>query len=192
VFVQGVLVGYAQAFEGAYYAKLLTFALLKGRIGAVNADPLLPLRAYVDIGGSGANADAFVIWIVQFVDQDIRVLDHYETRGQSLAYHVKWLRDGGYHDAEIILPHDGVNENSVTGKRYEDHFRDANFRTRVIPNQGKGRRIAAHRSRAPARAEIHLQRSDDGSRPASARLLSREAGRRSQHRLGTGTRLVKP
>jgi phage terminase large subunit len=74
---------YASAFEGA--AKILTAAKLKGRIGAVNSDPLLPLRAYVDIGGSGANAEAFVIWIVQFVDQDIRVFDHYETRGQALA-----------------------------------------------------------------------------------------------------------
>lgn len=143
---------YAGAFEGAYYADLLTQAKLTGRIGAVNADPLLPLRAYIDIGGSGANADAFVIWIWQLVDGDILVLDHYETIGQSLAYHVRWLRERGYQDAEIILPHDGVNENSVTGKRYEDHFRDAGFRVRVVPNQGKGaamQRIEAVRRLAP-------------------------------------------
>ncbi|HEX5509848.1 MAG TPA: PBSX family phage terminase large subunit [Pseudolabrys sp.] len=143
---------YAAAFEGAYFAKLLTAAKLGGRIGAVNADPLLPIRAYADIGGSGANADAFVFWICQFVDGDILILDHYETQGQTLAYHVKWLRDRGYQDAEIILPHDGVNENNVTGKRYEDHFRDAGFATRVIPNQGRGaaaQRIEAVRRLAP-------------------------------------------
>ena len=161
---------FAQAFEGAYFATLLTAAKLTGRIGRVNADPLLPIRAYADIGGSGANADAFVFWIVQFVDGDILILDHYETQGQTLAYYVKWLRDRGYQDAEIVLPHDGVNENNVTSKRYEDHFRDANFKTRVVPNQGKGG--AAHRGRPPARLEISVQRGDDGSRKASTRVLS--------------------
>jgi len=31
-----------------------------------------------------------------------------------------------------------VNENNITGKRYEDHLRDADFEVVVIPNQGKG------------------------------------------------------
>lgn len=143
---------YAGAFEGAYFAKMLTEAKMSGRIGAVNADPLLPIRAYADIGGSGAKADAFVFWIAQFVDGDILVLDHYETQGQTLAYHVKWLRDRGYQDAEVILPHDGINENNVTGKRYQDHFEEAGFKTRVIPNQGRGaamQRIEAVRRLAP-------------------------------------------
>jgi phage terminase large subunit len=142
---------FAQAFEGAYFAKLLTEAKQQGRIGSINADPLLPVRAFADIGGSGANSDAFVFWVVQFVDGDILVLDHYETVGQSIAYHVKWLRDRGYQDAEVVLPHDGAH-NDATGKRYEDHFREADFKTRVIPNQGKGAaamRIEAVRRLAP-------------------------------------------
>jgi len=52
---------YAKAFEGAYFAELLAAARLQGRIGRVPADPLLPLRAFIDIGGSGARADAFTI-----------------------------------------------------------------------------------------------------------------------------------
>lgn len=142
---------YAGAFEGAYFATLLTQAKLKKRIGSFTADPLLPLRAYADIGGAGAKADAFVFWIVQFVDGDILVLDHYETVGQSVSFHVKWLRDGGYEDAEIILPHDGAKTNEL-GKRYKDHFEDAGFKTRVIPNQGMGAasmRIEAVRRLAP-------------------------------------------
>jgi len=130
--------GYATAFEGAYFASLLAKAKAEGRIGKVAADPLLPIRAYCDIGGSGATADAFAIWIVQFVGQEIRILNYYESIGQTLSYHVNWLRANGYESAQIILPHDGVNENNVTGKRYEDHFRDAGFDTRVIKNQGRG------------------------------------------------------
>ena len=73
---------YIGAFEGAYFAGLLTQARAEGRIGKVSADPLLPLRAFVDIGGSGATADAFTIWIVQWVGAEIRILDYYEAVGQ--------------------------------------------------------------------------------------------------------------
>jgi phage terminase large subunit len=64
---------YAKVYEGAYFARLLDDAKREGRIGRVSADPLLPLRGYVDIGGAGANADAFTIWIVQYVGMEIRV-----------------------------------------------------------------------------------------------------------------------
>lgn len=130
---------YAKVYEGAYYAGLLSEAKRQGRIGKVAADPLLPLRAFIDIGGAGATADAFTIWIVQWVASEIRVLDYYESVGQVLAYHVNWLRSKGYQDAIIYLPHDGVNVNNITGKRYKDHFEDAGFNVEPpIPNQGRG------------------------------------------------------
>ena len=145
--------GYARAFEGAYFAGLLGEARRTGRIGRVAADPLLPLRAFIDIGGSGASADAFTIWIVQWVGQEIRVLDYYESQGQVLAFHVNWLRSRGYERAIIYLPHDGVNENNVTGKRYEDHLRDAGFNVEPpVKNQGRGaamQRIEALRRLGP-------------------------------------------
>jgi len=129
---------YAKAFEGAYFAKGLAEAKAQGRIGRVSADPLLPLRAFFDLGGSGAQADAMSIWIVQFVGQEIRVLDYLEGVGQVLAYYVSELRTRGYAKAVCVLPHDGVNENNITGKRYEDHLRDAEFEVDVVKNQGRG------------------------------------------------------
>lgn len=129
---------YAKAFEGAYFANAIASAKQQRRIGVVAADPLLPLRAYFDLGGSGARADAMSIWVVQFVDQQILVLDYIEGVGQVLAFYVTELRKRGYQNAQCILPHDGVNENNITGKRYEDHLRDAEFEVRVIPNQGRG------------------------------------------------------
>jgi phage terminase large subunit len=56
---------YVRAFEGAYFSQMLSEARAQGRIGKVAADPLLPLRAFHDIGGSGGVADAYTIWIVQ-------------------------------------------------------------------------------------------------------------------------------
>jgi hypothetical protein len=63
---------YVKAFEGAYFAQMLSVAGAQGRIGKVSADPLLPLRAFIDIGGSGALADAFTVWIVQWVGTEMR------------------------------------------------------------------------------------------------------------------------
>lgn len=130
--------GYARAFEGAYFAKLLQDAKTQGRIGRVSADPLLPTKAFWDIGGAGAKADALTIWIVQFVAQEIRVLDYIEGVGQVLAYYVNELRSRGWGGTTCYLPHDGVNTNNITGKKYEDHIRDAGFEVEVIPNQGSG------------------------------------------------------
>jgi phage terminase large subunit len=130
---------YARAFEGAYFAGLLSEAKRKGRIGVVEADPLLPIRAFHDIGGSGATADAYTIWIVQWVGEQIKVLDYYESVGQVLAYHVNWMRDRGYEKVINYFPHDGVNDNNITGKRYWDHWGEAGFECEPpIPNQGRG------------------------------------------------------
>ncbi|NBW16098.1 MAG: PBSX family phage terminase large subunit [Caulobacteraceae bacterium] len=129
---------YATAATGAYYAEQLLAARHQGRIGRVSPDPMLPILTYHDIGGAGAKADLYVMWVVQRVDREIRVLDHYASQGQTLGYHAQWLRERGWGRAEIILPHDGINANNLTGKRYEDHWRDAGFSARTIPNQGKG------------------------------------------------------
>jgi phage terminase large subunit len=128
--------GYAKAFEGAYFARLLNEARAK-RIGFVPTDPILPVRAFWDIGGSGAQADAMSIWLVQWVGNQINVIDYIEGVGQVLAYYVNELRTRKVHPI-CYLPHDGVNSNNITGKRYKDHLEDAGFDTVVIPNQGKG------------------------------------------------------
>ncbi len=131
--------GYATVHAGAYFARHLAEAKAQGRIGHVAADPILPLRAFFDLGGSGATADAMAIWIVQWVDREIRVLDYIEGVGQVLAYYVNELRARGYQRAICHLPHDGVNENNVTGKRYEDHLREAGFEVPPpLKNQGRG------------------------------------------------------
>ena len=129
---------YAKAFEGAYWARELAEARRQGRISEVARDPLLPIRLYWDIGGAGAKADACAIWVVQFVGQAIRILDYIEGQGQVLGYYTNELRARGYEKALCFLPHDGVNTNAITGLRYADHLRDAEFNVTVVPNQGAG------------------------------------------------------
>ena len=129
---------FATAATGAYYAFNLLQAKQEGRITRVFRDPLLPIYSHHDIGGKGARADNYVMWITQRVAREIRVLDHYNAQGQPLSAHVHWLRERGYDQAHIVLPHDGANEGGPA-ETWEDAWRAAGFKNvRVIPNQGGG------------------------------------------------------
>lgn len=138
--------------SGAYFAKGLQEAKDQGRIGVVGPDKLMTLRAYWDIGGTGAKADACAIWLAQFVGKEVRVLGYYEARGQELAVHVQWLRDNGMDNAEMVLPHDGASNDKVFAVSYDSSLRAAGFKTRVIKNMGAGaanKRIEAVRRAMP-------------------------------------------
>lgn len=132
--------GYMVVNEGAYWAKELTQAKEQGRIGRVAADPLMTIRLFCDIGGTGARADAFTMWAAQFIGKEIRVLDHYEAVGQPAASHVNWLREKGFTPAkaQIWLPHDGDTQDKVFDTSYKSYFEQAGYTVTVIPNQGKG------------------------------------------------------
>lgn len=129
---------YVTVVEGAYFAASLTEAKAKGRIGNVSPDPLMTYRAFWDIGGTGAKADACAIWIAQFIGREIRALNYYEAVGQPLATHVAWLRDNGYGKALCVLPHDGETNDKVFDVSYDSALQSAQFETEIIPNQGKG------------------------------------------------------
>jgi len=132
--------GFITVVEGAYWAKELAMAAEEERIGAVGPDPLMTYRVFCDLGGTGARADAFSIWVAQFIGLQIRVLDHYTAQGQPLATHLNWLRSRGYtpDKASIWLPHDGVQNEKLTDNSFESAFMAAGYAVEVVPNQGKG------------------------------------------------------
>lgn len=131
---------HASSMVGAYFAKVLAQAKIDGRISRVAADPLMTIRLVADIGGTGAKADNFVFWAVQFVGREIRVIDHYEQQGQPIASHLEWMRERGYTPgkAQIWLPHDGDTQDKVFDVSYRSAFESAGYVVTVVPNQGKG------------------------------------------------------
>jgi phage terminase large subunit len=131
---------YVTVVEGAYYAKCLTAARQAKRIGRVPADPLMTMRLFFDIGGTGARADAVSIWAAQFLGREIRALDYYEAVGQPLATHLGWMRDRGYlpKRAQVWLPHDGESNDKVYDVSYQSAIAAAGYDVTVVPNQGKG------------------------------------------------------
>lgn len=150
---------------GAYFAKHLAEAKTQNRIGRVAADPLMTLRAFVDIGGTGARADAFTIWIAQFLGKEIRVLNYYEQVGQPLATHLAWMRSKGYEPdkCQIWLPHDGSTQDKVYDVSYESALKDAGYKVTVVPNQGKG--AAKSRIEAARRLFGSIWFNDDTTQP---------------------------
>jgi phage terminase large subunit len=131
---------YVSVIEGAYFASHLTQARSEGRISRVPADPLMTIRLFCDIGGTGARADAFTMWAAQFIGKEIRVLNYYEAVGQPLAAHLGWMREKGYtpDKAQIWLPHDGSTQDKVYDVSYESALKSAGYAVTVVPNQGKG------------------------------------------------------
>lgn len=146
---------FAAVVEGAYYAQAITKARADGRIGRVAADPLMTVRLFWDIGGTGARADACAIWALQFIGLEVRALDYYEAQGQPLSAHVAWLRKRGYttETAQIWLPHDGAANDKVHDVSFQSALRDAGYTVQVVPNQGAGaarKRIEATRRLFPS------------------------------------------
>ncbi|MFZ2403697.1 MAG: phage terminase large subunit [Methylobacter sp.] len=147
--------GYKTAMSGAYFAQHLAKARADNRIGLVAQDPLLPIKAFWDIGGTGAKADACSIWIAQFVGREVRVIDYYEAIGQPLNAHVSWMQSRDYQPqrCQIYLPHDGVTHDRVFDVTYESELRRAGYYVTIIKNQGAGaamQRIEALRKLFPS------------------------------------------
>ena len=132
--------GYVSLIDGSYFAKQLIAARNDGRIGFYPADPLMTIRLFADIGGTGARADAFALWAMQFIGREIRVVNYYEAVGQPLDAHVAWCRAQGYAPdrAQFWLPHDGATQDKVYDVSYESALRKAGYTVTVVPNQGKG------------------------------------------------------
>lgn len=131
---------YIGTVVGAYFAKAITKAREDRRIGRVGPDELLTYKAFCDIGGTGQKADAFTIWVAQFVGREPRVLKYYEAVGQPASAHMTWLRDSGFvgGNTTIWLPHDGDKQDAVFDVSYRKAFESAGYAVEVVPNQGKG------------------------------------------------------
>lgn len=127
---------YIKAVDGAYYAQQLRAARQQGRIRAFSFDPNYELRAYFDLGYT----DATAVGVTQRPPGALRFQDYCEGVGQPPSYYMNWLRSNGYESALIVLPHDGaaVHPDNPLSMSYEAQFRAANFRVKVVPNQGKG------------------------------------------------------
>jgi hypothetical protein len=72
---------------GSYYSNEMTRADLEGRICKVLHESDLPVHTYWDLGMD----DSTTIWFVQFVMNEIRLIDYYECSGEGAAHYASVL-----------------------------------------------------------------------------------------------------
>lgn len=100
------------AITGAYYAKGLEDAEFDGRITSVPYDKSTKVHTWWDLGIS----DNMVIWFIQLVGREIRVIDYYEAAGYGLDHYAQVLGEKGYVYGKHIGPHDIMVRELGTGR----------------------------------------------------------------------------
>lgn len=100
------------AIQGAYYAVEMKKAKEDNRITRVPYDPAVGVITAWDLG----IGDSTAIWFAQYVGQEIRIIDYYESSGVGLDHYAKVLKERGYAYDQHILPHDVQVKELGTGK----------------------------------------------------------------------------
>jgi phage terminase large subunit len=100
------------AIQGAYYAVEMKKAKEDKRISHVPYDPAVGVVTAWDLG----IGDSTAIWFAQYVGQEIRIIDYYESSGVGLDHYAKVLNQRGYVYEQHILPHDVQVKELGSGK----------------------------------------------------------------------------
>lgn len=144
---------YAQEFEcsfeaavkGAYYGTELNEAEAKGRITRIAYDPTLPVHTAWDLGMS----DSTVIWFVQVVNREYRVIDCLKGEGVGLDWYARELQNRQYVYGTHYLPHDVEVRELGTGKSRAEVLSALGIRATVVPAMSVADGIQAVRMLLP-------------------------------------------
>lgn len=102
LFNQEMMCSFDEPIQGSYYGDLIANAELDGRIDSVVHHAEIPVHTYWDLGVG----DAMAIWFVQYLGDEIHLIDYYEGTGKGLDYYIKYLKDKSYVYGEHYAPHD--------------------------------------------------------------------------------------
>jgi hypothetical protein len=123
------------AIPGAYFAKEIAAARADKRIGFIPIEPHIDVHTFWDLGISKGNA--MVIWFVQAVGKEIRVINHYSAENQPMSHFIgivnDFKRDHGINYGEHHAPHDLNVRDLMTGKKRIDTAREMGIKFRLVP-----------------------------------------------------------
>lgn len=125
------------AVRGAFYARELKLAEEQKRIGRVPHAPELRVHTAWDLGID----DATSIWFWQASGQEVRLIDYYETSGESLTDIVGSITERGkqrqFRWGDHYLPHDVEVRELATGRSRREVLESLlGTKVRVVPNIG--------------------------------------------------------
>ena len=121
------------AIPGAYYAKQIAAARADKRIGFVPIDPMLQVHTFWDLGIS----DSMVIWFMQAVGKEIRLVNYYENNNFGMDHYIKYLdtlkADHGFEYGTHYAPHDIEVRELMSGKSRKDTAREMGLNFQTVP-----------------------------------------------------------
>jgi hypothetical protein len=118
------------AVKGAYYGKEMNDAEAADRIVGVPYDPRLPVNTAWDLGV----ADSTVIWFIQTVGRETRIIDVLKGEGVGLDWYAKRLSERDYVWGNHYLPHDVEVRELGTGKSRKEVLAGLGIKATVCPN----------------------------------------------------------
>ena len=111
-----------EAFEhsvtGAVYGEQMDEARADGRIGFYPWVKEQPVYTFWDLGYRNATATSFV----QFIKEQVRIIDFYSETGRGAAYHAAQILAKPYAYGDHFMPHDVMNHEKGTGIVLKDYY----------------------------------------------------------------------
>lgn len=104
---------FAKGVESGVYSNELEACEKENRRGEYPYQTMYPCHAVFDIGVG----DATAVWVVQFIDDKIFLLEYFEHKREALPFYINWLMTKrSYKLMTVVLPHDAKNKNWGTGR----------------------------------------------------------------------------
>ena len=132
---------FTASVKGAYYAEELAEARKNGRITRVVHDKVIPVYTFWDLGVS----DSMAIGFFQKANQEVRMIDYYESSDKGLDHYIKACQDKGFVYGRHIAPHDIRVRELTTGRSRLEIAKDLGISFDVLPNLGVADGINAGR-----------------------------------------------
>ncbi len=114
------------AIPGAYFAKEIATARADNRITFIPVEKQLKVYTFWDLGISKGNS--MVIWWVQAIGKEIRVINHYEAENEGMAHFImkvdNFEKDFGIEYGGHYAPHDIGVRSMMTKKSRQETARE--------------------------------------------------------------------
>lgn len=114
------------AIPGAYFAQEIATARADNRITFIPVEKHLKVFTFWDLGISKGNS--MVVWWVQAIGNEIRVINHYEAEGHDMAHYIhkvdQFKRDFDIEYERHFAPHDIGVRDLMSGKVREQTARE--------------------------------------------------------------------
>lgn len=120
------------AVAGAIYRREMHVIATENRIRPLLADPVLGTHAVFDLGID----DKMSITISQADISGLRVVGFHEDNNYAIEHYCDWLKDNGWKNSVIWLPHDGNARSVQTGLTTKQTVEKLGWQVETVPDIG--------------------------------------------------------